>query len=193
MAERKAECAPQRDTMQIPRTQPTSTSAEPCLSSAQCIPVICFEVVLIYTCLKEINLCLMFFAWAGFFNECRQKYNNCALYILDTPFIQFNWLKLKENIANVNIDSILFYNYKYSDIIQNFSLLFPFFVCIKNVHFVVFFFFFSPSLLGGCVLKHKTFSDLLRIIMHIWTSLRIWVAYPAATCHTELFIERILY
>lgn len=37
--------------------------------------------------------------------------------IFDTPLIQFNRLKWKENIANINMDQILIYNYKHTDLI----------------------------------------------------------------------------
>jgi len=117
--------------------QPTHISAGPLLTCALCIPVTYFKVILIYACWKEIvidNFVPQVFTGVGFFDECRQKCNHCTLCI-NTPLIHGNLLKLKENIANINIVSILICTYKHSDLIQSLNLLLPF-LCAC--------FFFSP-------------------------------------------------
>lgn len=87
------------------------------------------------------------FTAAGFFGEGRWKCNHCALCIFNTSLIQVNRLNLKENIANINIDSILIYKYKRSDLIQNLNLLFPV-LCASRMLVVfcvfVFWVFFLP-------------------------------------------------
>lgn len=124
-----------------------------------------------------------------FFDECREKCNDCTLCIFGNPLIQFNRFKLKENRANINIDSILFCNYKHSDHTQNLNLLFPL-LCASRM------LFFLPFTSRRLCFKNAkpsvtywelscTYELVLEFKLHIW-KLHVTLNYSSREYHIKM-------